>query len=134
MTIEEIAQVVKSIYKAFEELNAQKLDENFSRTDRLTAFGTDEDEFFYGWEKYKSVHQIQFQAVKSFRFTSTDLRAFEQDSTAWFSDRPHWEIETKAGEKVDANVRITGVLVKEQGRWRVMQWHVSQGLKRLHKY
>jgi ketosteroid isomerase-like protein len=62
------------------------------------------------------------------------MRVFEHGDTAWFSDRVHWLIETKAGEKVDTKLRITGVLVKEQGKWRIVQWHVSQGLPRLHEY
>jgi ketosteroid isomerase-like protein len=134
MTKQEIETVVKAIYNAFEALDAHKLDENFSPTETLTAFGTDEDEFYYGWGKYKSVHEVQFSAVKSFEFTSTDMRVFEHGDTAWFSDRVHWLIETKAGEKVDTKLRITGVLVKEQGKWRIVQWHVSQGLPRLHEY
>ena len=134
MTKQEIESIVKSIYNAFEALDAHRLDENFSHTDTLTAFGTDEDEFFYGWEKYKSVHEVQFRALKSFRFTSTDLRAFEHGDSAWFSDMVHWQIETKAGEKVDSKMRITGVLVKDQGKWRIVQWHVSKGLARLHEY
>jgi ketosteroid isomerase-like protein len=134
MSREQVEQVVKNIYKAFELLDERKLDENFSKSERLTAFGTDEDEFFYGWEKYKSVHEVQFKAVKSFQFTSTDLRVFDNGDTAWFSDRPHWKIETTAGQKVDTKVRITGVLVKEQGKWQVVQWHVSHGLARLHEY
>jgi ketosteroid isomerase-like protein len=134
MTKQEIEAVVKAIYSAFEALDAHKLDENFSHTDTLTAFGTDDDEFFYGWQKYKSVHEVQFKAVKTFRFSSTDLRVFENIDTAWFSDRVHWQIETKAGEKVDTKVRITGVLMRELGKWRIVQWHVSQGLSRLHEY
>jgi len=134
MTNEEVTGVVKNIYKAFEMLDAQKLDENFSHTDTLTAFGTDEDEFFYGWEKYKLVHEVQFKAVKSFQCTSMDLRVFEQGNTAWFSDRPHWKIETLKGERVDTSLRITAVLLKDQGKWRIVQRHVSQGLSRLHQY
>ncbi|HUK49413.1 MAG TPA: nuclear transport factor 2 family protein [Terriglobales bacterium] len=134
MSKAEVEQVVKGIYSAFEALDARRLDDNFSHTEILTAFGTDEDEFFYGWEKYKSVHVVQFQAVKSFKFSSTDLRTYENGDTAWFSDRPHWQIETKAGEKVDTMVRITGVLRRHQGKWEVMQWHVSRGLARLHEY
>ena len=134
MTRQEIEAIVKGIYSAFESLDANKLDENFSHTDSLTAFGTDEDEFFYGWEQYKSVHQVQFKAVKNFEFTSMDMRSFEHGDTAWFSDRVHWKIETRAGEKVDTKVRITGVLAREQGKWRIVQWHVSQGVARLHEY
>ena len=134
MSRQEIETVVKGIYSAFESLDANLLDDNFSHSETLTTFGTDEDEFFYGWEKYKSVHQVQFRAVKSFQFQSMDMRVFEHGETAWFSDRVHWKIETKAGEKVDTKVRITGVLVKEQGKWRIVQWHVSQGVPRLHEY
>src|SRR5271166_3668148 len=108
MTKLEIETTIRAIYDAFEALNAEKLDENFAHTDELTAFGTDDDESFYGWDQYKSVHKTQFGAVKSFRFTSTDMRAFEHGDRAWFSDRAHWQIETKAGEKVDTTVRITG--------------------------
>jgi ketosteroid isomerase-like protein len=131
---EEIVAVVKEIFAAFEALDARELDETFSRTDELTAFGTDEDENFYGWQQYKSVHEVQFEALKVFQFKSTDLRVFERGDAAWFSDRPKWHIETKAGEKVDTQVRITGVLAREQGKWRVVQWHVSQGVPRLHEY
>jgi ketosteroid isomerase-like protein len=134
MTKREIEKIVKRTYAAFEALDAQELDENFSNTEMLTAFGTDQDEFFYGWKKYKSVHETQFRAVKSFRFASTDLRVFEHGDTAWFSDRPRWQIETIAGEKVDTEIRITGVLVKDHGEWRIVQWHVSQGAPRLHEY
>jgi hypothetical protein len=52
--VKEIQAAVKAINHAFELLDAQKLDENFSHTGALTAFGTDEDEFFYGCGKYKS--------------------------------------------------------------------------------
>lgn len=134
MARSEIEMVIKAVYSAFEALDARRLDENFSHTETLTAFGTDEDEFFYGWGKYKSIHEVQFKAVKNFQFTSTDMRVFEHGDTAWFSDRVHWKIETKAGEKVDTKVRITGVLVKEKGNWRIVQWHVSQGAARLHEY
>ena len=134
MARQEIETVIQKIYSAFEALDATKLDENFSHSETLTAFGTDEDENFYGWEKYKSVHEVQFKAVKSFQFKSTDRRVFEHNDTAWFSDRVHWKIDTKTGETVDTKVRITGVLVKENGNWRIVQWHVSQGVPRLHEY
>jgi ketosteroid isomerase-like protein len=55
--------------------------------------------------------------------------------TAWTSDRPHWEIETKTGEKVKQDVRITAVLTKMGSDWKIVQWHVSVGLgERLHDY
>jgi len=133
----QVRETLTRIYRAFEELNAEKLDMNFSHTDELLAYGTDWDEKFVGWNSYKNVHKVQFEALKKFKFETKELGVHINQGTAWVSDRPHWEIETKAGEKIKNDVRITSVLKKDQrsGSWLVVQWHVSVGLKeRLHEY
>ena len=133
---DQVKQIMRNIYRAFEALDAEKLDANFSHSNELIAFGTDWDEKFVGWNEYKDVHRTQFAALKSFKFTAKELEAHVNGNVAWASDRPHWEIETKAGERVENNVRITAVLEKEADLyWRVVQWHVSVGLgTRLHEY
>ncbi|OLE71282.1 MAG: hypothetical protein E6K86_06525 [Thaumarchaeota archaeon] len=133
----EVRKTMLGIYHAFEKLDAKLLDENFSHTDDLLAFGTDWDEKFAGWKQYRDIHSVQFKAVKSFRFASRELEVHVGDGLAWAADRPQWEIETKAGERLQSDMRVTAVLrwdVKK-GRWLVVQWHVSLGLKeRLHEY
>jgi ketosteroid isomerase-like protein len=134
---ERVRDTMLSIYRAFEDLDAQALDENFSHSDDLLAFGTDWDEKFAGWKRYKDVHAVQFQALRSFRFESRELEVHVDGKAAWAADRPRWRIETKAGEKVKTEVRITAVLRWDAAarRWLVVQWHVSEGLReRLHEY
>jgi ketosteroid isomerase-like protein len=132
---EKVRHTMMNIYEAFEALDPEKLDENFSHSEELVAFGTDWDEKFVGWTQYKDVHRVQFGSLKSFRFVSKELDVHANGSVAWASDRPHWEIETKTGEQVQNDVRITAVLRKEGDAWRVVQWHVSVGLsERLHEY
>jgi ketosteroid isomerase-like protein len=126
-----------SIYRGFEELDADALDQNFSHTRNLLAFGTDWDEKFSGWDKYKGIHTVQFAALKSFKFRSRELEVQVHGGVAWAADRPQWAIETKAGETVKADLRVTAVLTwsASRGRWLVVQWHVSSGLKeRMHGY
>ena len=124
-----------NIYKGFESLDADQLDTNFAHSPELVAFGTDWDEKFVGWDQYKDVQRVQFSALKSFKFETTELEVRLNRETAWASDRPHWEIETKNGEKVKQDVRITAVLKKMNSDWKVVQWHVSVGLgRRLHEY
>ena len=56
----------------------------------------------------------------------------DRDAIDWLD-----EIETKVGEKVKSDVRVTAVLRwnAEARRWLVVQWHVSSGLKeRLPEY
>jgi ketosteroid isomerase-like protein len=130
-----IRQTMLNIYKGFESLDAEKLDQNFDHSPDLIAFGTDWDEKFVGWEQYKDVHKVQFSSLKSFMFQAKELDVKQNGDTAWASDRPHWEIETKTGERITEDVRITAVLKKAESRWKVIQWHVSVGLeKRLHEY
>jgi ketosteroid isomerase-like protein len=135
-----VRQTVLQIYSAFEKLDAKLLDDNFAHSEELLAFGTDQDEKFQGWSQYKDVHTVQFEALKSFKFTPKELEIhIHNDDVAWIADRPHWSVETKAGEKVESDMRITAVLRKEgegsSGRWLVVQWHVSVGLQqRLHEY
>jgi len=130
-----VRQAILNIYKGFEALDAEKLDENFAHSSDLIAFGTDWDEKFVGWEQYKDVHKVQFSALKSFKFEARELDVKVNGETAWASDRPHWEIETKSGEKVRKDVRVTTVLMKTESGWKIVQWHVSMGLgKRLHEY
>lgn len=135
--VKQVKETMHGIYRAFEKLDARELDENFSHSDDLLAFGTDWDEKFAGWKMYKEVHTVQFAALKKFRFKSKELEAHVLGSVAWAADRAHWQIETKAGEKVESDVRITAVLGWDPRakRWLVRQWHVSSGLKeRLHEY
>jgi ketosteroid isomerase-like protein len=137
----EVRDVVQRIYKAFEDLDAEKLDQNFDHSSELLAFGTDWDEKFVGWDSYKNVHTIQFKALKKFKFTSKELDIHVKGDIAWIADRPQWQIETKEGQKIENDVRITAVLKRDNAngnnnhRWRVVQWHVSVGLgTRLHEY
>jgi ketosteroid isomerase-like protein len=141
--IVEVKRTMENVYRAFEELNADKLDANFSHSEDLVAFGTDWDEKFVGWSQYKDVHTVQFRALRSFQFKQRELEVHVNGETAWASDRPHWKIETKDGEKVEQDVRVTAVLRREEeeggggtrGEWRIVQWHVSVGLgERLHEY
>jgi ketosteroid isomerase-like protein len=134
---EQVRETMLNIYGAFERLDAQALDRNFSHSDDLLAFGTDWDEKFAGWKQYRDVHTVQFAALRSFSFGSRELEAHVHGETAWAADRPHWRIETKAGDKVESDVRVTAVLrwSADEKRWLVVQWHVSSGLKeRLHEY
>lgn len=134
---EKVKETMLRIYGAFARLDADGLDENFSHENELLAFGTDWDEKFSGWKEYKDVHTTQFGALKSFKFESRELEVHVNGETAWAADRPLWRIETKSGEKVKSDVRVTAVLNWDASRrrWLVVQWHVSSGLKeRLHEY
>jgi ketosteroid isomerase-like protein len=133
----QVRDTILRVYEGFEQLDADVVDQNYSHDDGLLAFGSDWDEKFSGWKQYRDVHTVQFKALKRFKFTSRELEVHVDGAIAWVADRPHWEIETKAGEEVKDDVRVTAVLRRDgkTGRWLIVQWHVSAGLKeRMHEY
>lgn len=132
-----VRETILSVYRGFEKLDADAVDRNFSHDEGLLAFGSDWDEKFSGWERYKNVHAVQFKALKRFRFASTELEVHVDGDIAWTADRPHWEIETKSGDRVSNDMRVTAVLKRDTrtDRWMIVQWHVSAGMKeRMHEY
>jgi len=132
-----VRETILKVYKGFEQLDATAVDRNFSHDEGLLAFGSDWDEKFSGWKQYRDVHTVQFKALKRFRFTAMELEVHVNGDTAWVADRPHWEIETKTGEKIVNDMRVTAVLRRdpESGEWLILQWHVSAGMKeRMHEY
>jgi len=113
------------------------LDKYYFHSNDFVAFGTDYDEKFFGWNSYKDVHKIQFNALKNFKFLTSNVRINFQGDVAWITDTPVWEIETKKGKKIKSEVRLTAVLKRDRAnnRWLIVQWHVSIGLgQKLHGY
>ncbi len=48
ISTDEVRNVIRKIYNAFEALDAKNLDQNFIHSDELVSFGTDQDERFVG--------------------------------------------------------------------------------------
>ena len=53
------------------------------------------------------------------------IRLSQSGTTAWFSEIADWNI--RIGDDTDSikGIRITGVLEKQAGRWKIVQFHTS---------
>jgi ketosteroid isomerase-like protein len=49
----------------------------------------------------------------------------ETGDVAWFSDITNWKFKIRDNSIKLNNVRITGVLEKRKGRWKIVQVHAS---------
>lgn len=105
--------------RRFSALNAHDAD--------VVHVGTDADERWVGWEELAAATVDRFRSLRSFRVTSRDRRVklLATGEAACFSDVVDVTIQSDAGTTRLENARLTGVAEKRNGRWVLVQTHLS---------
>ena len=117
--------------QAFETKNISMFAEIFSHDPGMVNFGTDEDEYWIGWEPWKTSFQKQFDAYEKSDMTLRDVRikVHAAGQVAWFSALMDVQIISQ-GQAFDyTGMRVTGVLEKKGEGWVFTQRHVSVPVK-----
>jgi ketosteroid isomerase-like protein len=91
--------------------------------DLTAVVGTDDAEWWEGYENASAAFVAQLEAAGQLGFEAGSLRGYSVGDFAWFEDRAG--IGLDYGDSLP--VRVTGVLHREDGTWRVVQMHVSMG-------
>jgi ketosteroid isomerase-like protein len=127
---DKVKDVVISVYKAIEELDADKLDAFFSHSDELLAFGQQWSSRTKSIDDISEEHKREFQQVQSMKSTSNELEVHVRGNVAWTADRAHQVVELKNGRKAENDLRMTLVLERQSAGdpWSIIQWHVSRGI------
>ncbi len=87
------------------------------------AIGTDEEEWWDDYGTAITAYITQFAAMGSCGVQSSSPRGYSDGDVGWFEDRALFLL--RDGTSVP--IRFTGVVHREDGRWRVVQTHVSIG-------
>ncbi len=98
--------------------------ETLLSSDMTVAIGTDEEEWDTDHSGAVAGFISQSQEVGSVTVQAGSPRGYSDGVFGWFEDRAL--VTLADGES--APVRVTGVVRFENGRWRLMQVHVSIGL------
>lgn len=80
------------------------------------------------WKGAASIRKKMLKGIDKLEDVSVDIR--DQDikvvgSTAWFSERADFKFDYNGQRVNNEGVRMTGVLMKENGQWKIVQWHTS---------
>lgn len=125
--ISKIKAVLDQYVIANEEQNFSLLESIWAPYDKIVLLGTDSDEKFMGWKEIEKAIKRQFEA-----FTDTYIVVSEQNirinstgNTAWFSEIMNYNFIYNNEAMRFSGVRFTGVLEKIEGRWLIVQGHVS---------
>lgn len=102
----------------------------FYLSPELTNIGTDTDEFWMGWERYGVFMAETLQAQKGLEISQRDTRLCTNAArdVIWYSQLIDTCYETRAELTRLEGFRHSGVLLKEQDEWKIIQTHISATL------
>jgi hypothetical protein len=102
----------------------------FLHDSSVVHIGTDVDEYFTTWRDY--LHQIDEFLISrkghEINAKETRIRLNKEQNTAWYSQLIDTCYETKGEITRIEGFRHTGVLIKTENGWKIVQSHVSAPL------
>ena len=92
--------------------------------DSALVIGTAPDEWMPGRSRWISLFATLVEEMPGFKLAPGEIGAYEEGDVGWAADRPR--ILTPDGEEL--SVRVTAVLHREDGDWKVVNAHFSIGV------
>jgi adenylate cyclase len=121
----ELAGVVRALYAAMGSGDPDAVEAFYSLSPHAVFLGTDQVEFWTDSARHnQDVRPLWERAGNT--VTPGELLAFECGDVGWTVDRP--TIELAGGERFET--RLTFVLHREDGAWKVVHAHTSVGQER----
>lgn len=113
---EGVAQAIQRMYDAFTANDLGAFTDLITEEDDTLAIGTAPHEWHVGRAKW-----LQEFGMPGIQLRGGDIVAWEEGSIGWLADRPTFVLPDGS----ELQVRMTCVLRKERGDWRLVQLHAS---------
>ena len=120
----EIEQVLRDITDAMARSDLDEVGRRTSRDPSVVSIGTDANEWGEGFDEIMRLFRASTpEGGSSVTVAVDDIAAFREGGVGWAAGRVYFEIE---GGRVP--VRLTAVLLQEDGEWKAVQSHASIGV------
>lgn len=131
------AKNVKKAIKTFTDFYADKepklLKDLFTSEPEAVVFGVG-NEMWKGGENIRKKMEKQMDDVEDSNIEVRDQVIKVAGNTAWFSQRGDWSYDFKGQRVTLEGVRLTGVLLNQDGKWKIAQWHTSYPVRTAQQY
>ena len=123
----EVQRVVDLYMEAFERGDSALFASLMADDEMMITFGTDAAERWVGKRKLMASFEKQINAFDVERIDVSDqvIRLSQSETTAWFSEIADWHVQVGGKTDIVEGIRITGVLEKQAGGWKIVQFHTS---------
>lgn len=124
---EAIKLVLEKYALANENQNMDYIEDIWSPSENIVSFGTESDEKLVGFSDIKTAIQRQFDTFTNTFISYRDqiIEINETGNTAWFSEILYYNFILDGKAHSFEGLRYTGVLVKKDGKWKLVQTHMS---------
>lgn len=124
---EAIENVLDKYIVANETQNFELIREIWAPDADIILYGTDSDERLMGWVNIKNAIKDQFSQITDTYIAATDqfIKINETGNTAWFAETLNYNFVYKDKARSYEGLRFTGVLEKLDGKWKLVQAHLS---------
>jgi ketosteroid isomerase-like protein len=129
-----VDKIIREYVSALDSADTDKLLNLYAKNPDIIVIGTG-DEFYTGHdqvEKFYKEFKLTLSQWTKRHFTLSELETKLIDGIAWFSSRLDLSFEHKVKAKgktkvklIEKKIRFTGVLIKEEGNWKLVQSHMS---------
>ena len=122
-----IRTVLEQYTIARENEDIKMVEEVWSNDEDIILIGTDSDENYVGWDQIRKAIQKQFGSFENVLISITDqkIQTDLDGRTAWFSQTLNYNFIYNSVAMTYQGIRSTGVLRKQDGKWKIIQVHLS---------
>lgn len=122
-----IEQVLEKYIIANETQDIDLIEHIWSPTSDIILYGTDSHERLMGWTNIRKAVKSQFSQIDETYIAASDqfIKISEDGITAWFAENLQYNFMYKGEAQKYEGLRFTGVLVKNEDGWKVVQAHLS---------
>ena len=123
---DELSLLIRDWYYSASEGHMEKFLDFFLKDERTTYFGTDPSELWYGYDQIRSNMEENFKHYKKWTIMSKNLVLHQFGDVAVFTDDVELSAHFQDTGMVE-DARMTGVLIRKDGQWKIIQAHFSLG-------
>lgn len=122
-----IKLVLEKYAIANENQDMAMIEEIWCPSERIISFGTASGEKLMGWAEIKQAVETQFDQFSNTFISYRDqiIEVNEAGNTAWFSEIINYNFIREGEAHSYEGLRYSGVLVKKDGKWKLVQTHMS---------
>ena len=127
--MEQSADLKEHMLRAYEAIakgDISSLERHLSRQDGVLVIGTDPQEWWTGHSSIIRVFKAQIDELGGgIPIVAGDLQAYSEGTIGWVADRPKFRLP----DDTETPCRVTAVFHKEGDGWKLVQDHLSMGVR-----
>ena len=123
-----VRKAINMFFEAMDRQDMELLEDALGQDEQVVHIGTDAGERWNGWKELKEDTYRQFEDMTSFKVEVRNQRIQlgPNCKVAWFAQEQDMRIGKPNGDIIRLDdARFTGVLEKRDGRWKMVQSHLS---------